>query len=68
MHTSAPQPQPDPTLEAQLQLAQSAQQKAVSQSLSADTLQLLRLFGQQNAVSGAGMSMPMQSLTSIKAR
>jgi hypothetical protein len=40
----------------------------VSQSLSADTLQLLRLFGQQNAVSGAGMSMPMQSLTSIKAR
>ena len=45
-----------------MEQAQSAQQKAVSSSLSAYTLQLIRLFGQQNAFSGAGMTMPMTSL------
>lgn len=63
----APSPQPDPALTAQMEQAQSAQQKAVQSSLSADTLQLIRLFGQQNAFSGAGLTMPMTSLIGPKA-
>jgi len=61
MH-SPPQPAPDPAITAQAKLAQTAQQQAVQSSLSGDTLNMLRLFGQQNAMSGAGMTMPMSSI------
>jgi hypothetical protein len=53
-------------LTAQTEQAQSAQQKAVQSSLSADTLQLLRLFGQQNAMSGAGVTAPMSSIAAAR--
>lgn len=53
---------------AQTLAAQTQQQQAVQSSLSADTLQMLRLFGQQNAMSGAGVTMPMTSLTGGRAR
>ena len=62
MH-SAPQPKPDPVLTAQAVSAQGAEQKAVQASLSADTLSMLRLFGQANAFSGAGLTQPMSSIT-----
>lgn len=58
----APAAQPDPMLTAQMEQAQGAQAKAVQSSLSADTMQIIRLFGQQNAMSGAGMTAPMSSL------
>lgn len=59
----SPKPaQPDPALTAQALQAQGAQQKAVQASLSSDTLNMLRLFGQQNAMSGAGLTMPMSSI------
>ena len=61
-------PAPDPLLVEQTKMAQSQQQQAVQSSLSADTLQMIRLFGQQNAMSGAGVSMPMTALTGGRAR
>jgi hypothetical protein len=67
MGSSKP-PQPDPGLVAQTLAAQTQQQQAVQSSLSADTLQMLRLFGQQNAMSGAGVTMPMTALTGGRAR
>ena len=67
MGSSKP-PAPDPFLVAQTEAAQSKQQQAVQGSLSADTLQMLRLFGQQNAMSGAGVAMPMTALTGGRAR
>lgn len=67
MSPKAPDPTPDPALTAQMEVAQGAQQKAVQSSLSADTLQLIRLFGQQNAFSGAGMTLPMTSLIGPRA-
>jgi hypothetical protein len=64
--TKAPQPKPDPQLMAQTEQAQRAQQQAVQSSLSADTMQIIRLFGQQNAMSGAGMTLPMSSIASAR--
>lgn len=61
MH-SPPQPKPDPTAVAQTLSAQRVQEQAVQSSLSQDTLSMLRLFGQQNAMSGAGLTMPMSSI------
>lgn len=49
-------------LKAQADLAESQQEQAVQASLGADTLNMLRLFGQQNAMSGAGVTVPMSSI------
>lgn len=64
---SAPAPQPDPLLQAQETQAQTAQQSAVQAGLSSDTLNILRLFGQQNAMSGAGLTSPMTSMVGSRA-
>lgn len=58
----APEPKPDPALEAQLRQQQGKQEQAVKASLSADTMNMLRLFGQQNAMAGTAMSSPMSGL------
>jgi hypothetical protein len=39
-------------------MAQAKQEQAIQASLSQDTLNLIRNFGQQNAMSGAGVTMP----------
>jgi hypothetical protein len=64
---SPKQPAPDPAITAQAKAAQGAQEQAVQASLSSDTLSMLRLFGQANAMSGAGMTAPMSSIMGGKA-
>jgi hypothetical protein len=62
MISSPKQPPPDPQITAQALSAEAQQQQAVQASLSSDTLNMLRLFGQQNALSGAGITGPMSAL------
>lgn len=66
MQTKVQAPQPDPQLTAETEAAQAAQAQAVQASLSSDTMQIIRLFGQQNAMSGAGLTMPMSSLAGAR--
>jgi hypothetical protein len=61
-----PTPAPDPALLAQQQQAKLAQQQAVQQGTSADTWNMLRIFGAQNAMSGAGLTAPLTGMVGAK--
>lgn len=66
MFSPPPPPTPDPLLIAQEKQAQTAQANQIQSSLSSDTLNVLRLFGQQSAMAGAGLTKPMTSMMSPK--